>query len=179
LGRAVERRSLPRVAPAELFLAGFSLALTLIYISSLPLHAQVTVRYLFPVSPVLAVLVVRLPPIRRALDEHWRTMLWSTAAGVLIGGQFVLVALATLDVGRGEAFQFHAVLALGVAALLAAWVVIGWTTDVLDRVGAVLFGLATASTAVFVCFAALAYYGLGGSHALPMMRVLGELLPVG
>jgi len=166
------------VAPSDLFLLLFGVSLTLVYISNLPLHAQVTVRYLFPTMPLLVYLIVRLPPVNSMLARHLRTVLWSGGAGVLIGGQFVLVALVALDVGRAEAFQFHAVLALAIAAPLAAWSVVTTLDDRLDRLGAVLFGLSTAATTIFVCFAAVEYYGLGHSHALPIVRVVAETLPL-
>lgn len=177
--RAIANRTVPRCGTsADAFLATFAVTLSLVYLSSLPLHAQVTVRYLFPVAPILACLAIRLPPIERALDAHWQTLLWSSVAGVLIGGQLVLVALVALQVGRGEAFQFHALLALGVAALLAVWSLVASLTDRFDRVGAILLGLATATATIFVCFAAVEYYGLGQSHALPMLRVIAETLPL-
>ena len=177
--RAVERRSLPSgVTPADAFLALAAVALTLVYIGSLPLHAQVTVRYLFPVAPILVCLAVRLPPIRRALDAHWRTVLWSWSAGVLIGGQLVLVALVALDVGRAEAFQFHAVLALAVALALGSWSLLSVASDRFDRVGAALFGLALAASTAFVAFTAVEYFGLGGAHALPMVRALADAIPL-
>ncbi|WP_018258127.1 hypothetical protein [Halomicrobium katesii] len=177
--RSIERRSLPDgVTSADAFLALTAVALTLVYIGSLPLHAQVTVRYLFPVAPILVCLAVRLPPVGRALDAHWRTVLWSWSAGVLIGGQLVLVALVALDVGRAEAFQFHAVLGLAVALALGSWSLVSVATECFDRIGAALFGLALASSTAFVGFAAIEYFGLGGAHALPMVRTLADAIPL-
>lgn len=177
--RSVQRRALPDgFTTGDVFLSLFVVALSLVYIASLPLHAQVTVRYLFPITPLLVVLVFRLAPVRRTLATHWRTVLWSCAAAVLIGGQFVLVALLALDVGRGEAFQLHALLALGVATLLGGWTLVASLTDRLDRLGAVCLGVAVAATTVFVGFAAVEYFPLGQSHALPMMRALADLLPI-
>lgn len=175
----LDRRSLPGgITSADVFLGLFAVALTLIYIGSLPLHAQVTARYLFPVTPAVACLVVRLPPIRRALDSHLEWMLWTALGGVLIGGQFVLVALLALDVARGEAFQFHALLGLAVATLLAVWCLVGSITDRFDRAGAALLGATTAVATIFVCLAAVEYFGLGQAHALPMVRVLADVLPL-
>ncbi|ACV48975.1 MULTISPECIES: hypothetical protein [Halomicrobium] len=177
--RSIERRSLPDgVTSADAFLALAAVALTLVYIGSLPLHAQVTVRYLFPVAPILVCLAVRLPPVGRALDAHWRTVLWSWSAGVLIGGQLVLVALVALDVGRAEAFQFHAVLGLAVALALGSWSLVSVATERFDWIGAALFGLALASSTAFVGFAAIEYFGLGGAHALPMVRALADAIPL-
>jgi len=175
----VDERSLPDgCTSADAFLVLFAVTLSLVYIGTLPLHAQVTVRYLFPVTPAVACLAVRLPPIRRALDAHLETMLWTGLAGVLIGSQFVLVALLSLDVARGEAFQFHALLGLAVATLLAVWCLVGSVTDRFDRAGAALLGAATAVATIFVCFAAVEYFGLGQTHALPMVRLIADVLPI-
>jgi hypothetical protein len=179
LRRSFENRSVPRtITSGDVFLLATAILLSLVYSERLPIHAQVTVRYLFPVAPMLVCLIVRLPPIRRALLAHWRATLWSVAGGVLIGGQLVLVALVALDVGRGEAFQFHALLGLAVGAALGTWSLLAVATDRLDRLGAVLFGLAVASAAVFVGFAAIEYFGLGGTHALPMIRAVADAIPL-
>ena len=177
--RTVKRRSLPDcLTTGDVFLSIFVVALSLVYIASLPLHAQVTVRYLFPITPLLVVLVFRLAPVRRTLAVHWRTALWSCTGAVLIGGQFVLVALFALDVGRGEAFQLHALLALGIGTLLGGWSLVASLTDRFDRLGAACLGVAVAATTVFVGFAAVEYFPLGRSHTLPMMRALSDLLPI-
>ena len=177
--RSFDERSLPKgVTAADVFLLLTAVALSLVYMSRLPIHAQVTVRYLFSVAPILVCLLVRLPPIRRALLGHWRTTLWSVAGGVLIGGQLLLVALVSLEVGRAEAFQFHALVGLATAAALGGWSLVAVATDRLDRVGAVLFGLSVAAAAVFVCFAATEYFGLGGAHALPVVRAVADAIPL-
>ncbi|WP_424003684.1 hypothetical protein ACOZ4I_05120 [Haloarcula salina] len=173
--------SLPdrRLGPArvvDLFAATTVLGLVLLYTSRLPTHAQVTARYLFPLCPLGVYLAVRLPPVRDALANHWRAYLWTASATVLVGGQFALVAVALTVNGIGEAFQFHALVGLGTALPLGLWSLRGRSEGKAGRLGAVLLGLATGVTLVFVLLTVLEYYALGDSHALPMMRALGELV---
>jgi len=177
--RSATPRSLYRdIRPADLFLLLFGGMFSLVYISRLPLHAQVTVRYLFPLCPLGVCLLVRLPIVRDALHAHWQTTLWSGAASVLVGGQLVLVALIALDTGRGEAFQFHALLALALAVLLALWSLVGSIPEHGDSIGATLLGLTAGSTSIFLLLVTVEYFGFDGAHALPMMRALADLLPL-
>lgn len=161
---------------ADLFAATTVLGIVLLYTSRLPTHAQVTARYLFPLCPLGVYLIVRLPPIRDALQKHWRTYCWTVAGTILVGGQLALVAVALTVSGIGEAFQFHALVGLGTALPLGLWSLRGRNEGTAGRLGAALLGLATGVTLVFVLLTTVEYYALGDSHALPMMRALGELL---
>ncbi|MFB6074293.1 MAG: hypothetical protein ABEJ89_04710 [Haloarculaceae archaeon] len=174
----IDSRSASLPTATDAFLLTFGALLTTVYVGRLPIHAQVTVRYLFPVYPIGVVLLVRLAPVRTALTTHWRALAYTYAAAVLIGGQLLLVALVVLAPGLSEAFQLHALLGLGTAVALGAWAVTGATDGRGGRAGAVGVGLAAATTTLFLVFAALEYYPLGGSHALPVMRALSELLRV-
>lgn len=165
-----------RVLDAYLIL--FAVAFSLVYLSRLPIHAQITVRYLLPIFPALVVLIVRLPVVRGVLDGHWRLLGWTYAAGVLIGGQLVVVALAFVNPGVGEAFQFHAWIALGVAAPLALWSLVGRADGWWGRAGAVLLGLATAAITVFLLMLTLDYFTVGNSQALPLVRVIGDVVSI-
>jgi hypothetical protein len=177
--RSRRPRSIYRaLGPPDLFLLLFGGMFSLVYISALPVHAQVTVRYLFPLCPIGICLLVRLPTVRDALEVHWRTTLWSGAASVLVGGQLVIVALIALDTGRGEAFQFHALLALALAVVLALWSLVGSIPERGDRIGATLLGLTAGSTSIFLLLVTVEYFGFDGAHALPMMRALADLLPL-
>jgi len=163
-----------RVVDAYLIL--FSIAFSLLYLARLPLHAQITVRYVLPVFPTLVLLVVRLPAIRRVLEEHWKLLLWSYAAAVLIGGQFVVVALAVLSPGVGEAFQFHAWIALGVALPLGIWSIAGRADGWWGRTGAVLIALAAGAVTVFLLLLTLEYFTVGNAQALPLVRAVAEIV---
>ncbi|KAA9407864.1 hypothetical protein Har1131_13970 [Haloarcula sp. CBA1131] len=148
----------------------------LLYNSRLPLHAQVTARYLFPLYPLGVYLFVRLPAVRGSLADHWDVFLWTVAGTVLIGGQVTVVFVALTVNGIGEAFQLHALLALGIAIPLGIWALCGRSEDRAGQTGAVLLGAATGVATVFLLLTTVEYYALGDSHLLPMMRALGELL---
>ena len=148
----------------------------LLYTSRLPLHAQVTARYLFPLYPLGAYLSLRLPAVRKSLTENWHVFLWTVAGTVLIGGQVTVVFIALTVNGIGEAFQLHALLALGIAVLLGLWSLRGRSEGLAGQTGAVLLGAATGVTAVFLLLTSVEYYALGDAHLLPMVRALGELL---
>lgn len=184
LPAVARRRSSPSISGrqiepgrvVDLFAATTLLGIVLLYTSRLPTNAQVTARYLFPLCPLGVYLLVRLPPIRDTLASHWRAYLWAVSATVLVGGQLALVAVAVTVNGIGEAFQFHALVGLGTAIPLGIWSLSGRCKGTAGQIGAVLLGLSTGVTLVFVLLTALEYYALGNSHALPVMRALGELL---
>ncbi|WP_434530453.1 hypothetical protein ACODNH_14065 [Haloarcula sp. NS06] len=150
--------------------------IVLLYNSRLPLHAQVTARYLFPLYPLGVYLLVRLPVVRQSFTDRWRIFLWTVAGTVLIGGQMIVMFVALTVNGIGEAFQLHALLALGIAVPLGIWALCGRSKGVAGQAGAVLLGAATGVAAVFLLLTIVEYYALGDAHLLPMMRALGELL---
>jgi len=148
----------------------------LLYNTRLPLHAQVTARYLFPLYPLGVYLLVRLPAVHKSLANHWYAFLWTVAGTVLIGGQVTVMFVALTVNGIGEAFQLHALLAVGIAVPLGIWALCGRSEGRAGQVGAVLLGAATGVAAVFLLLTSVEYYALGDAHLLPMMRALGELL---
>ncbi|GCF12968.1 hypothetical protein Harman_09030 [Haloarcula mannanilytica] len=148
----------------------------LLYAGRLPLHAQVTARYVFPLYPLGVYLVMRLPAVRESLTNHWRVFLWTVTGTVLIGGQLALIFVALTVNGIGEAFQLHALLGLTIAVPLGSWAVIGRSEGMAGQTGAVLLGAATGVTTVFLLLTSIEYYALGDSHLLPMMRALAELV---
>ena len=167
---------------AGLAFAVVSVLLFVVYIDLLPLHAQVTVRYLLPLFAIGVIAVVWLTPVGRALEAHTRTFAWVLAASVLLGGQVLLVVVVQLDLALGEAFQFHALTGLAVAALVVVWTGLGTFTDRFDRLGAAVLGLAVAAVVVFSLFVVTLYttgigvYPEGGQQALPVVRLVSELL---
>jgi len=166
----------PRISPVDAFVVVFAVCYSLVYVARLPVHAQVTVRYLFPLYPIAVYGLVRAPAVGAVLTRNWRTFVWTFSAGVLVGSQLLLVSLVLLAPGRGEAFQFHALLALGTAGLVGVWALTGRTAGKWGQFGAFTLALATAAATTFVLFVTLEYFVLGDSHALPMVRVLAELI---
>jgi len=154
----------------------FSIAFTLLYLGKLPLNAQITLRYLFPLFPALVYGIVRLPHVRGVARDHARLFGWTVAAGVLLGGQLVVAALALLEPGRGEAFQFHALLALATTVPLSAWAVVGRQEGWWGRAGAVCFGLAAAATTVFLFLLTVEYWPAPNGPAIPVVRSLADVV---
>lgn len=173
---SLPERTLSGRALTDLFAVLIIVTLTLQYASRLPIHAQLTVRYLFPLYPLGVYLVCRLPVVNATLTANTRLFAWTTAVATLIGGQLLVVAIFSTVVGLGEAFQLHAVLALAVAVPLVTWAMFGRSDDWFGRIGAVLFGFATAVTTLFTLLVAIEYYPVANSHMLPAVRILGELL---
>ncbi|RLN01642.1 hypothetical protein [Haloarcula sp. Atlit-7R] len=176
LPSSIADRTLSADRVVDAFAIAAFVGVILLYNNRLPLHAQVTARYLFPLYPLGVYLLVRLPAVRQTLADHWHMFLWAVAGTVFIGGQLTVVFVALTVNGIGEAFQLHALLALGVAVPLSIWALCGRSKGRAGQVGAALLGAATGVAAVFLLLTTVEYYALGDAHLLPMMRALGELL---
>lgn len=176
LPSSVADRTLSADRVTDAFAITAFVGIVLLYNSRLPLHAQVTARYLFPLYPLGVYLLVRLPMVHQSLANHWRIFLWTVAGTVLIGSQVTMMFVALTVNGIGEAFQLHALLALGIAVPLGIWALCGRSKGVAGQAGAMLLGAATGVAAVFLLLTTVEYYALGDAHLLPMMRALGELL---
>ncbi|AQL44449.1 hypothetical protein BV210_03085 [Halorientalis sp. IM1011] len=150
-----------------------------LYLPRLPLHAQVTVRYLHPLFLLGVYGIARLPAVRSAVTNHWRTIGLAYGGTVLIGGQLVVIALAAIDPGLGEAIQFHALLALATATALAVWAVARTLSDTVpERAGAVLLAAAAGVGTIFVLLSGIEYFAYAGEFALPVVRWLSAALPL-
>jgi len=151
----------------DAFILMFCALTVLFYLPMLPLHAQLTVRYLFVLYPLAIYGLVRLPWVRGAIRTPHGLMAWTYAGGVLIGGQFLLAGLVLIDVGFDEAIQGLAIVGLGAAGLLAIWSLASATDRSWPRVGAVLLGFA-ASSATNLYLIWILYY-FGAHFALPII----------
>ncbi|WP_254543749.1 hypothetical protein [Halomarina pelagica] len=164
---------------ADAFAVAVSVGLTLVYLPRLPLHAQVTVRYLLPLFALGVYGVARQTPVRRVLAARGPLVGWTVVVGVLVGGQAVFAWLALTDAALGEAMQFHAWLGLATAGGLAAWLLVARAGRFLPRVGAVCLGLALAAGADLALFASFVHFADAGVHALPLARALAAALATG
>lgn len=179
----VDRRRLHDPGPATaLAMAVFALLFTLLYVERLPLHAQVTVRYLVPLYAVGVVGLVLLGPFRRICQRQASTVAWAAGGGVLIGGQVLTGFVLSQGLALGEAFQFHALAGLALAGVLALSAAATPYTERFDRVVAGTLGLAIAGTVVFSVLVVTAYapglgrYPVDGGQLLPLLRMLADLL---
>jgi 4-amino-4-deoxy-L-arabinose transferase-like glycosyltransferase len=172
LGRvraAVDRRSLTAPGTVDAFAVVYGLALALVYLPRLPIHAAVTVRYLLPLYPIAIYGIARQPAVRRIVRERARSMAFTYVGSLLVGGQLLVVYLWATDATRGEAVQTHAILGLLAAGLLAAWTLADAFGYREDRVGAVALALAAAATTAFVALGALWHFAFVGPQALPFV----------
>jgi hypothetical protein len=150
-----------------------------LFLPRLPLHAQVTVRYLHPLFLLGVYGLARLPAVRSAVTANWRTTGLAYGGTVLIGGQLVVIALAAIQPGLGEAVQFHALLALATATVLAVWAVARTLSEtVSERAGAVVLGAAAGVGTIFVLLSGIEYFSYAGEFALPVVRWFSAALPL-
>jgi hypothetical protein len=173
---SIPKRVLSGCTVVDVFAVAVVLATTFQYASRLPVHAQLTVRYLLVLYPLGIYLLVRLPVVRQTLEGNWRVFAWTTAATVLIGGQLLAVGVFLTARGPGETIQFHGVVALVLAIPLSLWALVGRSDGVVGGLGAVLLGITTGVSTVFTIFVAIEYYPLGSTHLLPVVRAFAELV---
>jgi hypothetical protein len=172
LGRvraAVDRRGLTALGIIDAFAVVYALALSLVYLPRLPIHAGITVRYLLPLYPIAIYAIARQTAVRRVVRERTRSIAFTYAGSLLVGGQLLVIYLWATDATRGEAVQTHALLGLLAAGLLAAWILADAFGYREDRVGAVSLALAAAATTAFVVLGALWHFAFVGPEALPFV----------
>lgn len=150
-----------------------------LFLPRLPLHAQVTVRYLHPLFLLGVYGLVRLPAVRSAVTSYWRTAGLAFAGTVVVGGQLVVIALIAIDTGLGEAVQFHALLALATATVLAVWAIARTLSDTVpERAGATLLSVTAGTGTIFILLSGIEYFAYAGEFALPVVRWLSAALPL-
>lgn len=170
-GTLLRLRSVREWDTVDLAAVIYAPSLVLLYMPSLPLHAQITVRYLLPLYPLALLAVVRTSAVRSILDGAWRTLLWTYVAGALLGSQLLLAAVVLVGTTLEDAMRLESHLALGIAAVLAAWTLaysLGMDSERSVEVGAVLLGLAAAAGTAFLLVSAWWYFPYG-PFALPFV----------
>jgi hypothetical protein len=161
-------RRLSAVGIVDAFVFGYAIALTLVYIPRLPVHATITVRYLLALFPIVVYALARQDAVRRVVSRRLGVLTFSYVSGVLIGGQLLVVYLWAIDATRGEAVQTHALVGLAMAAILAGWALLDAFGYRENRLGAVAVGLAAASGTVFLLLAGLWHFAFVGGRAIPL-----------
>lgn len=164
--RAAHRPS--AVGTVDAFAVVYTVALLLIYLPRIPIHASITVRYLLACYPLAVYGLARVPAVRRVVEQRPRLCAFTFAAGLVVGGQLLVLYLWWIEATLGEAFQTHAVVNLATAGLVAAWVVGDGLDHRSDRFGAVALGLAAAAGVAFVVLAGLWHFAFVGPRALPV-----------
>lgn len=170
------RAALSTAEPTDLLAAGLVVSFVLLFTQRLPVHVQVTVRYLLPVYPLGLFLVVRHPRVRRLLTHRWEYARLAYAGGVLFGTQILLAYVVWRELTVAEATQLHAVLALATAAFLAATLAVGYVDDRSEPLAAVALGLAAAAGTAFVLLTGLAYFSFIGEFVLPVSGAVSDAI---
>ena len=154
--------------PVDLAVLLLGLLTTILYITRLPLHAQVTVRYLLVLFPLLVYAVARVPAVRRAVDRQTSVLGWSYAATILVGGQAFVLWLWLVDAALGEAIRLHGLVGLAVAGPGAVLVVAATAVDDdrLDAATAAWLGVAAGVATGFLLLSGIDYFAYAGEFAL-------------
>ncbi|KAA9410883.1 hypothetical protein EGO51_14095 [Haloarcula hispanica] len=162
----------------DMLVATLATVFTLVYLSRLPLHTQLTVRYLLPTVPLIMYGVVRIPAVHETVSDAKRWLAGGYAASTIGGLLIGLGVVAGLDLALGEAVQFHALLNLGGAGVCAGAVLgrILVPDRVPSRVVALGLALPAGLTTAYLLLSGLVYFQYG-PFALDFIRVLTPHLP--
>ncbi|XGI82881.1 hypothetical protein ACEU6E_06240 [Halorutilales archaeon Cl-col2-1] len=168
----------------DLFVLVYSSLFTLMYMSRLPVHAQITMRYVVPVVPLLIYGVFRIPSVSRAVEESRSmassTFTWTYAVTVLIGGQLLFgVLVGYVRPALSEAVQLHAILNLLGASTLGVWSLVStFSNRDYPRIGNALIGFVYGLTTVFLVLFWWSYSDLMINYepAMPVVRIISEYL---
>lgn len=164
------------VEATDALVVAFTTVFVLMYTPRLPIHVQISVRYLLPTYPLLLYLVVRLSAVRALVADRGRLVGWTYAAGVLLGTQLLLAVAVGLDLTVASAVQVHARLALGLAAALALAILVCQFDDRAEPIAAVALGLAAAAGTAFLLLSGMAYFSFVGEYALPAADAVADVV---
>lgn len=165
----------PTDALAVLFGVGF----VLIYNARLPLHTQVTVRYLLVLYPLGILLLARAATTRRLLDDHRSAVLWSYVAGVAVGTQLLLAYFVIGGYAVGEAARVHALLGVVLGTAVAATTAASVVDRRVEPVAAGTVGLAAAAGTAFLVLAGLVHFAFVGEYVLPAVGAVSDAIAAG
>ncbi|MGQ3410954.1 hypothetical protein ACT4ML_01630 [Natrinema sp. LN54] len=161
-------RSRP-VFAADIFVLTYAILVTLLYIYRLPLHAMLTVRYVFPLFPLAVYGVTRLPWVRATVTDRSLWLGFTYAGTILVGGQLVLVTMVVRNYTADETVQGIALLALVVAAGTGLWSLSAAFDRSNTSVGAALLGIGSGLTTVLMGVFAFSFFGPTAEFVLPLL----------
>ena len=181
--RILQRSSRIRRADPSRQTGWFALLLVVgyavLYFPLLPLHTQLTVRYILPALPAFVYLVAHCREVRRAVTTAGRSLAGGYAVALAAGLALTVLTFPALDPAVGEVMQLHALVNLGTCAVLAivTGVVRGGLIDD-TRITAVALGVAGAATTVLVGRMQLVYFEYG-TYTVPVVRQVADVLAAG
>ncbi len=169
----------------DVLAAGFAIVFTLVYLPRLPLHSQITLRYILPVMPLLLYGIVRLSAVNETITAVPRWLVGSYLTVVTVGGVGLIGFLTAIEPAIGEAMQLHALIGLATVAIAAAAI----ATRPLhrdSRIVAVGLAVPAGATTIFLLLSRIEYfsYQLPNTntgtelYALDVVRMLADLLPI-
>ena len=164
---AVRARLATPARTADLFVLAYAILLTLLYLRRFPIHATLTVRYIYPLFPLALYAAARLPAVRAVVHERATLLGFVYAGGVLVGGQLTLAVVVANGYAVDEAMQGYALLGLVTASLLAGWATAAAFDHLSSRLGAVLCGVAGALSTNLMGL--VAFYYFGDAFVLPVV----------
>jgi hypothetical protein len=173
--RSLWNRRAKRPSPPSLLAGAMIVAFVLLYLSRLPLHVQVTQRYLLPVYPLALYLLVSSGAVRE-LCSRTRTLLWSYSSGVLLGGQLFVVYLLGQELAITEAAQLHARLALVSCLSCAVLGTIATISGRGRRVATAAIGFASAVGTLFLVVGGVYYFTAFGDLLIAVVDVISDRL---
>ena len=162
--------------PTDLLAAAIVLAFVLLYSQRLPIHVQVTVRYLLPVYPLFLVLLARQRILASLVTEDLRSVLWAYAGVVLLGTQVLLAGVVLAGLSVSEAAQLHAIAGLAAAVILAVATLAAQFDGRFRPLAAGALGLAAGAGTAFVLLTGLAYFSFIGPYVLPASQAVADLV---
>lgn len=162
------------VTQTDLFAVCYALLINLFYLSRLPLHAMITVRYLIPSVPFLLYLVFRLRPVRTAVIRE-RTTLWlSCLTTVLLTLALGYITVLVYNPSVGEMMQIHAITSLAAAILAGGWAVMSTDSSDKQRIGGILLGVTVGVTGSFLLLSGILYFSSSRHYALGIIQALAR-----
>jgi len=149
-----------------------------LYFPLLPLHTQLTVRYVLPAVPAVVYLVARRRTVRRSVATASRSLVSGYVLTLVAGVVAVAVAFPAIDPAIGEAMQLHALVNLAVCGTLFG-AVVTTRAGLVDesRLTAWALGVAGAMTTLLVVRMQLVYFEYG-TYAVPVVRRVADALAV-
>lgn len=165
-----------RVNPTDALALALVLAYALLFMQRLPVHVQVTVRYLLPIYPLGLYLLARQGTVRRLVTDRADAVAWSYVGVVLLGTQLVLASVVAVGLSVSEAAQLHALLALAAAAILGLSILVSSVDPRARPVAAGSLGIVAALGTAFLLLTGFAYFAFIGEFVLPGSRAVADLI---
>jgi hypothetical protein len=174
--RVEPRRTLRGLDATGVLAAALIVSFVLLYLSKLPLHVQITQRYILPIYPLALYLLTHSATLRKLVAERIRPLLWSYFAVTLLGTQLFLTYVVLENLTVAEASRVNATLSIVAAIAVTLAVFVYAVTDRLQRLAAITLGVACASGTVFLVVSGVHYFSHIGQFVLPLVEFVSDLL---